>query len=216
MNGKPLCVLASRDRNIALERLLRSFFWTSTDADVAVYIDDDQEQDYAALMQRLPQVLWHVGPRCGPCRSLNLLVAKHPEYAAYGAATDDSEFLTHGWDRWVVEAIARMPKGIGMIAPKLAGSSRMDFPWASARWIDLVGYLALPLTHHYYWDVALETLAEQTCIVRATKDEFAISHDDAPSENLSIYMQEDALQAIQWIAFERPKLLKKIQEELCS
>ena len=217
--NKILAVLASRDRNIPLERMLRSFYWTSTQADVAVYIDDDQQEMYAELMTRLPQVLWHVGPRVGPCKAMNALAAKHPGYAAYGAATDDCEFAATGWDRWVMNECEKMPGGIGCLAPFTDaafnhGGSRMDFPWVSARWLELLGYLALPGCYCVYWDVALEILAEQTHISRATPEEFRITHDAAISSGASEWFLRDARDAILWLAFERPEVLKKLRAEL--
>src|SRR5258706_5113248 len=185
MNGRLLVCIASRDRNLALERAIQSILKTSTQADIAIYIDEDQIGLYGDLLNPPQQVKFVIGPRVGACESLNHLVAQHPGYSAYGAAVDDCEFVSPGWDQWVLAELEKMPKGIGLLSPKIPGSQRMDFPWASGAWIKLVGYLVPPKIHHFYWDVALEILGEQTHISRADESQFLIVHDDAPSEDLN-------------------------------
>jgi hypothetical protein len=196
---------------------------TSTQADVAVYVDEDQEKDYDSLegAHRL-----FFGPRIGQCRSLNALVKKSPGYEVYGSATDDCRFETPGWDRWVLETARSFSGGIGLIAPDSGQSKpRMDFPWATARWIEVVGSFSGLDTYHSYWDVGLQLLGEATNIRFAKPDEFKIWHeglmmDDSVDTALtdvgkmvfSLYhIHNDARTCCVWMAHERQALVDKLR-----
>ena len=74
MNGRILVVCASRGRPTRLARMLDSVKKTSTLADVAVYIDEDQKDDYAYLADKCMML---VGDRIGQCASLNQIGRAH-------------------------------------------------------------------------------------------------------------------------------------------
>jgi hypothetical protein len=207
VNGKVLVVCASRDRNIALQRMIDSVRKTSSKADIAVYIDDDQFDLYQDMSGAMPLI----GPRIGPVASLNKLVTLYPNYEAYGAATDDCTFISNGWDEWVLKVSRNFPGEIGVIAPKLKGSDRMDFPWATRRWIEVVGWFAFPSAYHFYWDIFVELLGEATAIKYATDQEFLMLHDDAPTEEINLKTATDARNVLPAIALERPKLIKRLK-----
>ena len=210
---KVLVCIASRDRPQMLAKSIDSILSTSANADVAVYVDEDQWDEYK-FIGTLSRVKFICSEQKGPVYSLNALCDMFPGYAAYGAATDDCEFVTQGWDRWVLDTIRDFPKGIGCLSPHSGAHGRMDFPWVSAEWLRLVGYLANPGCYHYYWDVGMEILAEQTCIARATREDFSILHDGVMSPNLNTHLLSDARAAILWCAFDRPMLLKRLQEAI--
>ena len=148
MNGRVLVMCASRGRPGELLRMLRSVRETSTCADVAVYVDEDQVEDYVQA-QGLATVV--IGPRLGQCRSLNHLAKKFRGYEAYGAATDDSCFRTSGWDRWVMQTAEMFPSRVGAIAPFSGGDlPRMDFPWVTRGWLETVGSFTVLGTHHSF------------------------------------------------------------------
>lgn len=210
--SRVLVVLASRDRDYALGRMIESCQNTSTQADIAVYVDGDQADDYARVIKRHPDVDWTVGPRIGPVAAMNQLVHAHPGYLAYGASTDDSEFITPGWDQWVIKTSGEFRSGIGLMAPKLPDSKRMDYPWATAKWIEALGWFAWAGCHHLYWDILLELIGEATGTIRyATKEEFAMFHENVQSENYMIKSFTDARNLIPIIAIERPGMIAKIR-----
>lgn len=224
MNGRVLVVCATRDRSHLIGNMVDSIYATSTRADVAIYVDDDHPDDAAGVDSRATIV---VGPRIGPCASLNELVRKFPGYEAYGAATDDCEFMTPGWDRWVLECCRLAPEGIALIAPRCESDFRMDFPWATARWIEVVGSFCGVDTHHYYWDVALELLGELTSIAYAKESEFSIRHfgvmagkgqgdQDFPTGIgiMAYYAHADARTVCIWMFKERRQLIRKLQAAL--
>jgi hypothetical protein len=227
MNGRVLVVCASRGRPLELARMLDSLEETSTLADVAVYIDDDQQEDYKAIMGRAIVV---VGPRIGQCRSLNHMVKKMPGYDAYGAATDDCCFKTPDWDQWVIKTAHEFKGGIGVIAPFSGGDvPRMDFPWVTGKWLEVVNPFTVLGTHHSFWDVALQILGEATQIKFANRYEFMMWHEglsgnvipekqqtDIGKVVYNIYhVYNDAHCVCVWMALHRQpiidKLLKAIQ-----
>jgi hypothetical protein len=189
--------------------MIASLLWTSTKADLAVYVDDDQADLYA---EHALGVKVMIGPRIGPVASLNKLVEAHPGYEAYGAATDDSTFETQGWDEWILKTTRDFPGEIGVMAPKLRGSNRMDFPWVTAKWIEILGWFAYPGAYHFYWDIYVELLGEGAGAIRyATEEEFYMLHDDAPTEEINVKTITDARNVLPPIALERPKLIRKLK-----
>lgn len=214
---------ASRSRPKQLNRMVESVFSTSEEAAVAVYIDEDQRHEYAGIDQR---VLVTVGKRVGQCAALNLLHARNAGCLAYGAATDDCEFVTPGWDRWVLRARDRFPGRLGAIAPRCDQDMRMDFPWFTNAWLKVTGDFCPLGTRHEYWDLALELVAEQVAITYAKKGEFDIVHhseqptdltdnpDMLPTE-AAIWMlrnSQDGRFACAWLAHNRRPLIQALQE----
>ena len=228
MNGRVLVVCASRSRPERLEQMIESVANTSTLADVAVYIDEDQVDDYKNVKGRYRVFS---GLRVWPCKSIDFLVNDMPGYEAYGAATDDCRFVTPGWDQWVLDTAKSFKSGIGAIAPQTVGGvdRRMDFPWLTGKWIQAWGRFVPFDTQHFYWDVALQLVGEETQIAFATEQEFAIEHDEMypipenpkPDTNRNepitdygrrvLYAYADAKETCRWIALERRHMVAKIK-----
>ena len=238
MNGRVMVVCASRGRPDELIRMLDSVRDTSKNADVSVYLDEDQGEEYKRVIDKYsvsapgePAVRFVVGPRLGQCRSLNYLVSTVPGYEAYGAATDDSCFKTPGWDEWVLGVVESFPSRIGVIAP-FSGSPfpRMDFPWVTLEWIKLVGAFTVLGTHHSYWDVALQILGEETQIRFATKDDFEMWHEGLSGNALPDKGQSDISKVVHniyhvyndahcvcvWLATVKHVLVGRINEAIAS
>ena len=194
--AKLLVMCASRSRPYHLQRMIRSVRETSTEADIAVYVDEDQAGVYPDTN---PQVMVKVGKRIGQCESLNALYHAHPGYLAYGAATDDCEFTSQGWDKWVLKAIDLLPQGVGAIAPRCETDWRMDFPWLTEGWLKVVGEFCPAGTLHEYWDVVLELLAEQVGIVYARKGEFDLVHHAEPATDTTDNGQMLATEMAIWV-----------------
>lgn len=218
---------ASRGRPDALQRMLHSATATTTVADIAVYIDEDQKEAYSGVTGKYRAVS---GRRLGPCMSLNAMAKLLPGYEAYGAMTDDATFETPGWDSWVLKTVAGFKGGIGVIAPKTDGGDddRMDFPWASGRWVEVMDIFVPVRTYHFFWDVALQLMGEQTQIAFARPDEFLIAHEDicpqpdAPDESTIsaveptteygrrvLFSYADAKETLRWVARKmKPEIAK--------
>ncbi|HLC20937.1 MAG TPA: hypothetical protein VJM10_02360 [Candidatus Methylomirabilis sp.] len=223
--GKVLVVCATRDRPYKLGDLIRSLLDTSEKADLAIYIDDDQDALYPLDVP--DRVRRHVGPRVGPCVSLNELVKAHPGYEAYGAATDDSTFATPGWDQWVLAQVDKFPGRVGVMSPFHRAPTpvmfsyvrphirtRMDFPWATRRWIEALGWFTHPDTYSFYWDVIVEVLGIAAGVIAyASEKEFEMDHDMNPSIN-GDKVSADAKAAILALAMETPGYLKRIRESM--
>ena len=182
--------------------MVETVWATSRRADVAVYLDDDDPSDY------LPdgKVVVHKAKRMGPGQSFNWICGHHPGYVAYVAATDDCRFITPEWDNWLIRQVK--DRELLMIAPwndnkeaqQHIGRTRMDFPCASQKWVETLGFFVPPLFYRHYWDVVLEHLAEKTgLLLRAERKNFEIQHNWLPSELNPI--NEDAKIAINYIAY---------------
>jgi hypothetical protein len=196
--------------------MIDSALKTSTNADVAIYVDEDQEGQYKGFTTG---ALLTIGDRIGPVKSMNELVRLHPGYVAYGAATDDCEFVSPGWDRWVMKTAAAFKSGIGVMAPRSNGSERMDFPWATSEWIEVVGHLAWPACVHYYWDIMIELLGEATQIAYAANSDFAIKHLGLPGKveiTMTTRALADARNLLPSIALERPKIIRKLRDAIAA
>lgn len=207
---KILLLVPSRDRNVALKRMIQSVNQTSTEADVAVYVDQDQIDDYTPEYTLNAKV--RVGPQVGPVASINALIECYPGYEIYGACVDDCQFVVKGWDQWALRAAQKFPMKIGMLSPHIPGSWRMDFPWATAGWIKALGWLAYPKCFHYYWDILVEVLAKDSAIVYANPEDCTILHDDALDPNMVDWIDNDAKAVVAWLAFHRDRDTAKIMD----
>lgn len=220
MNGRVLVMCASRERPDSLVRMVSSVKSTSDNADVVVYLDDDDRYNYP---KTIPGATVVVGPRHGQCTSLNSIAHHNPGYSAYGAATDDCIFETPGWDEWVLGRASGFPAGIGAISPYCELYGRMDFPWVTGEWLKVAGRFVPMNVRHFYWDVALELVGEDIGISYATQQEFHVSHegiippkDEGPITGDSMYnhrvldSHRDSREVCRWLALDRKGFIKKM------
>lgn len=238
MNGRILVMCASRGRTSRFARMVDSVRKTATIADIVVYVDDDQTEEYGPLITSLGDgIRMLVGPRIGQCASLNHLAKKCPGYEAYGSATDDCTFETEGWDKWVMNAKAGFRGGVGLISPWVNQNTpaldgvehpRMDFPWCTAEWLDIVGTFTMVNTRHQYWDVALQLVGEMTAIAFAKRTEWEIWHealaveerDDDSLKDVGKLMYQiyhihnDARIVTTWAAKERQSRIAQINKAI--
>jgi hypothetical protein len=231
VNGRVLVMCASRNRPESIARMIESVVETSSVADVAVYIDKDQRAEYESLAG-LPCDVF-CGDRMFQCRSLNLLAERNPGYEAYGAATDDCLFVSKGWDQWVIEQSGGFRANVGSMVPQTVGGykKRMDFPWLTGRWVEVVGKFVPTDTRHFYWDVALQVLGEQTQIAYADESSFGIRHEemlptreepvaedaDGPTTDFGIRLfnvYADAKEVCGWMATEKDSVLERIRSSI--
>ena len=223
MNGRVLVMCASRGRPERLAEMIESAENTSTHADIAVYVDEDQSADYAQVPGKYRLF---TGPRVGQCWGLNHIAKEMPGYEAYGAATDDSRFLTPGWDQWVLRTASGFKGGIGVLAPYWDKEcNRMDFPWATAKWVETAGSFTCLKTYHSYWDVALQILGEATQCAFAGHDDFSMWHaelrpGDAKEKQLNdvgrlvhllYHVHNDARITCVWLAREKQAMIEKLR-----
>lgn len=214
-NGRVLVCVASRDRNLALVRMIQSVLQTSEKADVAIYIDDDQYLDYWPKIEPFAQtrgIYVLKGPRIGPVASLNAIAEKITSYSVYAAATDDSEYVTPGWDQWLLET-AEAKQGFAVMGSCIPGSNRLDFPCVTRGWIDAIGHFAYPGAKHFYWDVFLEVIADEVgCLVQSTSEQFLQKHDDAPTEEIAGKLTFDGSAVLTALAKDRKTIVEKMRK----
>lgn len=207
---KILVMCPSRERPGQLSTMVESVVSRSSEnVELAAYIDADE---YYAYPLSLPRTKIMYGPRIGPVASYNTLVKNNPGYDVYGAVTDDSRFETDNWEEWVGKVVAGFKNGVGCLAPYVRDSGRMDFPWATAKWIEVLGYFALKTCKHYYWDVAMELLGQCSQIAYADPYDFRIVHLGSP------YMCEpetvllDSRTLTSWTVWERLRDIRVLRE----
>lgn len=170
---KVLVMIPSRDRPDELIQAVESVLTTS-DADAMPYVDDDQLGLYRDYVHRFGKPM--VGPRIGPVAAANAIVAKYPDYDAYGIMTDDARMVVQGWDGWLLETMASFPNQIGVVSPYHNMGGHCDMPYVSRGWINAVGWYACPSCHHYAWPIINGLIGEMSAICHAPKTAFAIHH----------------------------------------
>lgn len=201
-------VCPSRDRPEELKGLIKSVMDTSTDAVVMSYIDHDQARLYEEVEESDRNGMV-VGPRIGPVAAFNAL-AKESGADVVCAATDDSRFLTPGWDRWVQKTVDGFPNRVGAISPYLTGIDYVSFPCVTKGWMDAVGWFAYPRAFHFCWDTVVEMIAEPTGLVYAKEHEFAMSHPNHTSSNIKAYFERDARGFLYWAIGERRQAIRRV------
>jgi hypothetical protein len=217
--AKVLVMCATRSRPEKLKRMIGSIRRTS-EADIAIYADEDDDFPYETVPGDLTR-----GPRIGPCRAANKLADLHPGYDLYGWGVDDCEFVTPGWDKWALEAATKFSSGIGAVSPKTVGGAdgRMDFPFLTGAWVSRWGSFVPYEVEHFYWDIALQIVAEEVGIIFAEESEFAIEHEgimpvqvEPKPETVSDYGRRvlnqhvDARTTCRWLALERKKMVEAL------
>jgi len=182
MMRRTAVLIPSRNRPGQLEEAIQSVRDTAETADVLVYADDDQRELYAGVESDEKQradgrVVWHYGPRVDTVASLNALVDWHPEYAAYGVMTDNSQMVDKGWDGFLQETLDLFPGRLGVVSPYHNCGLHVDQPYVSREWVELVGWYACPDFKHYAWPLVAGVIGGQTGIYYSHKGEFSINHD---------------------------------------
>jgi len=210
---KTLVVCPSRSRPTALYDMAESIVETS-DADIAVYIDDDQIDIYrdGGINWKArfgPRLKITIGRRIGPAAAADSLVKAFKRYDVYGLSTDDSVYRSKGWDKFVARCMDAFPSRIGVVSAHHGHGPWVNFPYVSREWIDTLGWFVVPGVTHYCWDTALEILGDATEIVYATKEQFEIDHMTEPTSSSPAIAQQDALTFLTWaITLRREAILK--------
>src|SRR3990172_1146414 len=154
--NRALVMIPSRDRPRQLDEAVKSVLDTS-EADVAVYIDDDQQGYYGTADH--PRVKQVFGPRVGPAGATNILVDRFQDYAAYGLVTDDSQITTAGWDQWLLHQLDQYTDRLLVVSPSHNHGRHVDMPFLSKEWVRVLGWFALPRTIQYGWPTAVYVMA---------------------------------------------------------
>lgn len=217
-----LVCCASRDRPDCLLRAARSFAATSTLADMVVYIDSDQNTLYLHHTDWTAEfgdrVRFLIQDRVGPNASINRLFERYRDdgYRIFGVVPDDSIFQREGWDEYVIEQFDRFPGGIGVISPAHSDGDYCAYPYVGRKWLDIVGYYAMPEAHSFVWDTCIEMLGEATNIIYAPADKFYMWHEAKASENFDTYLQMDTHKFLSWCVVARRAIVKRLRHEIVA
>ena len=201
----------TRDGPDRLRQAFQSMIDTSKSTTMIACIDDDQRGLYAPIQHE--RLVYHVAPRVNVVDLLNSAVKLHP-FDVYGLMVDDARFKTFGWDDYVVRTIEAFPAGIGVVSAHHGKGWFVNFPYVSARWIEVVGWYACPQTHHFCWDTVLELLGEATHIDYASEQNFAIEHDLLQNDATLCKFASDCIQFLGWCVNGRRDVVQKLREAM--
>lgn len=207
-----LVVCPTRDRPHPAMVLAESIRQTSTLARVAFYIDEDQKDLYAPVVERYPESIFHYGPRIGPVASDNVIADTYRSFSIYGVGIDDARFTTPGWDEYLIEQIESFPNRIGVVsASHWENPTFVNFAYVSREWIDTLGWLAYPKAYHRVWDSVLQILGEGTNLVYARRDQFRVEHDLDYASNYETYLS-DCEKFLMFCVIEKNPLIEKLRK----
>lgn len=221
MNGRLLAMCPTRKRPEHLKRMIESMRETSALCDLALYVDDDDDTDYSWVDYPIIR-----GPRIGVAKSTNRICEAHPGYDAYGFMVDDGIFEYNGWESWVLSESRAFKGGVGAICPQTINGHqrRMDFPWMTGKWVQAAGSFIPYDVEHFYWDIALQIVAEQLdSIAFSERGQFQIGHVgimpeiEPPADKPTDYgirivnTHADARWTCLWLAVERHKFVDKLR-----
>ena len=222
-----ICVMCpTRGRPAGAIAAYESMLATSSDTDMILYVDDDEQMLYRAGLGHLNPATDHVGKSSvlkdpsdsrlrvlsgsglGPTGSLNLIADLYRDYEIYGLFTDDSLFLTPGWDAYLQE---KLGSKIPHMVSAHHGKEYVNFHWVNRSWIDAVGFYSCRKTYHYCSDTVAEIIGQCAhCITYATPEEFCVHHDEIVSQN-NFRFPNDALQFFNWCLSERRDVVKRVR-----
>jgi hypothetical protein len=184
MNGRIAVLCPTRERPDQFRNLIKSLRATAKNADILAYLDEGATEMgwYRTLLEeeRIKndgRVVIEVGPRLGPVRSANHLVAKFPQYDSYGFVPDDAVFTTNEWDEFCRRSLYGFRDTLGVVSPHTGQGLIVDMPFVSAEWVKRLGWFAPPELYHFGWTAVLGVLGECTQMVHAKPKEFSIRHD---------------------------------------
>ncbi len=142
---------------------------------------------------------------------MNKLVEAFPDYDIYGVCPDDCAFTTPGWDVYVQRTIDNFPGQIGVVSPKHNYGPYVNFPFVSKKWIQTLGFFAVPTMYHFCWDTALELLGEQTRLVTSTPQEMFMSNQAIPAFNYDTHFRQDCEMFLWWVVQSRNAQAEKLK-----
>jgi hypothetical protein len=217
MNGRVAVLCPSRDRPEELEALVQSVLTTSN-ADILVYIDQDQQDLYPNVFsaEAPKQVRYLCAPRVGPVGSANALVKQFGDYDLYGLITDDSVLTTPHWDEWALAATEQFPNRICVISPFHNQGNHVDMPFVTRGWIDAVGWFACPDCHHYCWPIITGLIGEMTAIVHTPRHSFGIYHPPKVELVSEAALSHDKAAFFDFVALKLPPLVDKVREAMSA
>jgi hypothetical protein len=219
-----VAICPSRDRPTQLDRLVTSFLATSTHARLVIVIDSDQSSlydlsNYGARVTAIVQS----SSMAGPAGTYNQIVSSITA-DVYGAVVDDSEFMTVGWDDFVLNTRNGFPGKVGLVSawnnvcmPRGDDSPQIDyvqFPFVTREWVSAVGFFSYPKCVAYCWDTILDVIGDETSIKRCDKEEFHMRHHAMTSDNEGKYLRQDALEAVFYLANGRRKTVARLKKAM--
>src|SRR5512146_809776 len=170
-------IVPTRRRRAQLARFLEAnHAMLAADVIVVLAADDDDRDTYEGLTVP-PYACWHWGPRAGHGETVNraavALARRHP---VVGMAGDDTIPETEGWDAALLSELETP----GIAVPVSRGRGRLPEHWfISSPIISALGWVLEPSMRHYWVDVVLHDLGNDTGCARY-RDDVQLFHDQEP------------------------------------
>lgn len=152
-----LVIVPSRGRPQNIERLMKAWQDTHTEATMIVGVDEDDPtlDDYLTLGS------CEIGPRQGMVGTLNTLAARHAnDYDNLGFLGDDNLPRTVGWDTRIDEALTAAGTGVAYGNDLIHGERLPTAAFLTANIIRALGWFTLPTLRHLYVDNCWQALGE--------------------------------------------------------
>lgn len=228
-------MVPSRSRPESLLKTWESVRDTSN-ADLIAYVDRDQRADYESLGARMMYQIQTgvvatippeenrfsimVGKRIGPVHAINQIChiarnnpvkERYPDARIWMYLTDDSTIGPHGWDRWLIEAIDRLPNRIGVVSLNHGDAPYVNFYALSTEMVEAVGWYALPV-YAWYWDTAMELIGDGTELVWSKPNELAINHMVQCSDDRLSQPPADLISFHEWIISDRRNIIARVRK----
>jgi len=200
----------SRGNPEGLKRLIGNVQRTSQSAEVLAYVDTDERDAYADVLQGVQHI---IGPRVGLVASVNALVMSYPAYSTYVLAGDDVSIGPKGWDVWLEKQFEKFPGRLGVVSAHHNGGEWCNFPALSREWIATMGHFGWPLCKHYAFDTILQLLGEGTDLVHSQATQMHIQHDIRDEAQKLPAIKEDAVVFMVWCVEVRKKFIAKLNDK---
>lgn len=201
-------ICPTRERPEKFQLLLDSVLNTSTKATLIAYVDEDWYDKYPPSSDRY---IRSGGKRTTPVEAMNLLARKFRSARIYGMVPDDAQFVTPGWDEYMIRSFDGFKNDIGVVSPHHNYGNYIDMPFVSRNWIDTLGWFAWPQMKHYCWTFSTGIFGEATEIVWPSESECHIEHTHDGTARMQLY-SEDAVGFFNGFALGYRDCIVKLQE----
>jgi hypothetical protein len=152
----------SRGRPLLAHKMITSAKATAvTDVEFKLYLNDD-DPELAKYKELIDEKYYTVGPDRSTCYSWNRLAETASGNILF-LMGDDADFVTHAWDRAIIEAFSLYPDRIACVYPitGVVGKKKNPHFCVHKNWVDAVGYFVPPHFWHYYVDTWVGSVASR-------------------------------------------------------
>jgi len=162
--GKILTICATRERVDKCARMIDSFYETSTESALFLYVDSDDNElsSYVRLLDATKNkgLQYFVGSRMSTTRIINGAFKNYRNYDYYHISNDDFVYKTKGWDTTSIEKLESVGGGVVHYNDGYIGDGLVIAPFVSGCIVRALGWLQLPGLNHLFGDNVWKVLGD--------------------------------------------------------